>query len=1016
MERLCIIICNSLAPEVSFILQGGNYPEVTLKSFPAACVGCTLTDQRIEQIIGDKPYQYSKIVVIVSSCREKKSLSNSRLKNVEIIHLEQCFEILFPLNTIYHFISQGNYLISNGWLRKYQQHVREWGFDNDSARKFFGESIRKIVLIETGLPGDYRPNLEALSAYMGVSYEILPVGISHLQRYLDSVILGWRYENEHKIQNTRIANFARESADYSLVFNHLKNLIVHTDEKYIVEEIRNLLNLLFAPEQIVYHPFMNGIEVSSTIQYSQPYNAEDSITFEISYKHEKLGLFEVIKVRFPQFIPHYKTMELVISQIGGLAISNARRYTELERTRTALSLSEKHFRTMFEQAPLGIALINSLNGQIKDVNLKFAEIVGRSREEVRTIDWMSITHPDDVQEDLDNMARLNAGEIPGFHMNKRYFKSDGTIVWISMTIAPVEVEKDSEPLHLCMVEDITERIKAEETLRKSDERQLINNLSSGVVIHAPDTKILFANISAAEILGLTRDQLNGKEAIDKSWHFTREDKSYLPTEEYPVIKVISSQKALKNYVIGVHRPLKGDHVWVLVNAYPEFDEHDQLRQIVVSFADITRQKEVSALMAKTNLKLRKLSQSTTQMLGLISTDDIYNYLIESLHRQYPGEVVLFLKVDEENQTSNLISARGISQSILDKVRKITGIDLFNKKFKLIPELLKIFKTGSLYHFPGGLADFASTQFPSTIAKTTEKLLGIHNIYTIGITKGDKLYATIHFFNRSNEPITDNEYIELFVKQAGIVIERKQAEEQLRRNEALLKEMISTKDKFFSIISHDLRGSFASILGLTGLMSDESFDISADDLREFTQSIHKTAQSTFDLLQNLLEWSRLQKGAIACVPELIHLKKFVGNCDNATVELARKKKVELKVSIPGEIRVYADPYMLKTVLRNLVSNAIKFTPGGGTIEVSATSSDEGVVRISIKDNGIGMSMGILENLFRIDKNVSRPGTDNEPSTGLGLILCKEFVERNGGQIWAESEPGEGSTFFIQFDNN
>lgn len=1005
-------------PEISYVLKNGNYPNVTLKSFPSACVGCAVNDERILEIMGNSLDEYAKIKVIVSSCRGKKNIGHIQLKKAEIIKLEQCFEIFFPLQTIYHYVNQGAYLISNGWLRNYQRHIREWGFDSTTSKVFFRESVRKIVLLETGLPGDYRPNLQLLSDYMGVPYEIVPVGHDYLKKFIDSIVLEWSHENERKMQNIRIANYARESADYSVIFSHLRNLIDHTDERFIIQEISSLLNLLFAPKHLVYYRFLKGSEPDSENSSAVNFDPTDSIRIEIAHQNEILGVFEVNKVRFPKFLSQYKPMGQVISQIGGLAVSNARRYTELEQTRMALSLSEKHFRTMFEQAPLGIALVNSLNGQIKDVNPKFAEIVGRTREEIRTIDWMSITYPDDVQEDLDNMARLNAGEIPGFHMNKRYFKPDGTIVWISMTIAPVEVEKDSEPLHLCMVEDITERIKNEEAVHKSDERQrqLINNLTSGVVIHAPDAKILFANKAASEFLGLTWNQMRGKEAIDKAWHFTREDHSPLPLEEYPVMKIISTLKPLKNYVIGVQRPLKGDHVWVLVNAYPEFDEHDQLRQIVVSFVDITRQKEVSALMAKTNLKLRKLSQSTTQMLGLISTDDIYNYLIESLHRQFPDEVLLFLKVDEENQTSNLISIKGISQAILNKVVKITGIDLFRKNYQLIPELYKIFTSGKLYRFPGGLAEFSANQVPKMAAATIEKLLGIRNIYTIGITKGDKLYATIHFFNRSNEPITDNEYIELFVKQAGIVIERKQAEEQLRRNEALLKEMISTKDKFFSIISHDLRGSFASILGLTGLMSDESFDISADDLREFTQSIHKTAQSTFDLLQNLLEWSRLQKGAIACVPELIHLKKFVGNCDNATVELARKKKVELKVSIPGEIRVYADPYMLKTVLRNLVSNAIKFTPGGGTIEVSATSSDEGVVRISVKDNGIGMSMGILENLFRIDKNVSRLGTDNEPSTGLGLILCKEFVERNGGQIWAESEPGEGSTFFIQFDNN
>jgi PAS domain S-box-containing protein len=129
--------------------------------------------------------------------------------------------------------------------------------------------------------------------------------------------------------------------------------------------------------------------------------------------------------------------------------------------------AEKRFKTIFEEAPLGVALIDSLTGFIYEVNQKFADIAGRTRQEMTTIDWISITHPDDVQEDLENMALLNAGEISGFNMNKRYVQPDGTFVWINMTIAPVFVEDKTQPRHLSMIEDITERKKMEESLKKA---------------------------------------------------------------------------------------------------------------------------------------------------------------------------------------------------------------------------------------------------------------------------------------------------------------------------------------------------------------------------------------------------------------------------------------------------------------------------------------------------------------------------------------------------------------------
>jgi PAS domain S-box-containing protein len=154
--------------------------------------------------------------------------------------------------------------------------------------------------------------------------------------------------------------------------------------------------------------------------------------------------------------------------------------TERKAAENALRESEERMRTMFEEAPLGIALIDSLTAHIYEVNPQFAKIIGRSREEMATIDWISITHPDDVQEDLDNMAMLNAGKITGFDMNKRYIQPDGSFVWINMTIAPLKVEDKTQPRHLCMIEDITERKAAEEELRKrADELEKFNRLAVG---------------------------------------------------------------------------------------------------------------------------------------------------------------------------------------------------------------------------------------------------------------------------------------------------------------------------------------------------------------------------------------------------------------------------------------------------------------------------------------------------------------------------------------------------------
>ena len=289
----------------------------------------------------------------------------------------------------------------------------------------------------------------------------------------------------------------------------------------------------------------------------------------------------------------------------------------------------------------------------------------------------------------------------------------------------------------------------------------------------------------------------------------------------------------------------------------------------------------------------------------------------------------------------------------------------------------------------------------------------------------------YYINQVQQPCKDGNIIWVevstklrFNKQGEIEVvgvsrnieERKKMEAEIRENEARLRETNATKDKFFSIISHDLRNPFASFMGLTELMVDNFSELSTDGLLDFLLSMRKSAQSTYHLLENLLEWSRLQQGAIPFNPEPINLKEEFKSCDDSTVEIARKKSITINMDIPDGINVFADRNMLRSVMRNLVTNAIKFTNPNGAVTIHTRKMDEDKILFSVKDTGIGMDAERIKKLFRIDTNVSRPGTNGEQSTGLGLILCKEFIEKHGGTIWAESETGKGSTFFFTIPQN
>jgi PAS domain S-box-containing protein len=250
-----------------------------------------------------------------------------------------------------------------------------------------------------------------------------------------------------------------------------------------------------------------------------------------------------------------------------------------------------------------------------------------------------------------------------------------------------------------------------------------------------------------------------------------------------------------------------------------------------------------------------------------------------------------------------------------------------------------------------------------------------------------------------------------------ITRRKKAEEMLKESEAQLLELNATKDKFFSIIAHDLRNPFSLLVGLAEIMADEEQALTTEELRHNAFVLYKTASSTFNLLENLLEWSRLQRGLSVLKTGAISLSKFIDNLNESSFELAAKKSIRLIVNVPGDLSIEADPNMLHSILRNLITNAIKFTYKGGTVTVGVVAlKDKKETLFEIKDTGIGISPNMIDDLFKIDVNNTRPGTENEPSSGLGLILCKEFIEMHGGRIWVESDQipnelrgGTGSTF-------
>lgn len=231
---------------------------------------------------------------------------------------------------------------------------------------------------------------------------------------------------------------------------------------------------------------------------------------------------------------------------------------------------------------------------------------------------------------------------------------------------------------------------------------------------------------------------------------------------------------------------------------------------------------------------------------------------------------------------------------------------------------------------------------------------------------------------------------------------------MKQKEIELRELNASKDRFFSIVAHDLRSPFNTFLGYTELMAEEFYNMNLNDIKMMAAELRKSAGNLFNLLENLLEWSRLERGVAVFEPMPLSLKVKVAESVQLAMDLAAKKGIDFSYDIPIDLVVFADDRMLKSMVRNLTSNALKFTKRGGKVFLVARPID-GFAEVAVSDTGIGMSNELMDKLFRIDLNASRVGTEGELSSGLGLILCKEFQDKQGGRIWVESEEGKGSTF-------
>lgn len=620
---------------------------------------------------------------------------------------------------------------------------------------------------------------------------------------------------------------------------------------------------------------------------------------------------------------------------------------------------------ILETLPYGFVYQDS-SGKIKYANGSAQRILGFTQRQISgktslDPDWMAIQEDGSpfLGEAHPSLQALKTGKSFSKVIMGVFNPMQQKYVWISINAVPIQIEESELPIGVYVTfEDVTDYKKNKEfeseiyeKLRQSNleisQRQSAIDQHAIVAITDTNGTIIYANAKFCEISKYSKEELIGQNhrMINSGYH-----SKFFFHNMYTTIKNGDTWHGeIRN------RAKDGSYYWVATTIAPLKNRKGEIEQFLSIRTDITeRVKAEQAL---------RVSEAQTRAI-----------LDNSI------ETILFINRDKSVQFFNDVAK--------DRTRNVLGKEL---------------KIGCSMH------DIISEDGKKDFEHNFDMALKGARISIEKVFKVNQLdiWFEIHYApikNKSQEIIGV-----LFT--ARDISEKKKSEQELNQYTSELESLNLTKDKFFSIIAHDLRNPFAGILGVSEMLEEKLKETNTNnslELQKMTQLIQTSSRSAYALLENLMQWAKTQAGELNFEPIITSIDAII----EATLPLvngnAYKKNISIEKDLCPEKFIFADPALTNTILRNILTNAIKFTYPNGKIKI-ATRVNDSFVEVSISDNGIGIKEENINKLFRIDSKFSKIGTDSERGTGLGLILCKEFVEKQGGIIRVESEFGKGSTF-------